>query len=162
MNSGLALLLIFGTGVVAGLRTFTAPAVVAWAAYLGWINLSGSHLAFVGSIWAVAVFTVGGLGEFVVDLLPNTPARTDPRGLVARLVTGSLTGACLGVAGGGSLWLGAVIGATGALAGAFGGYHARLGLVRGLRVPDALIAVPEDLTAVGLGLLLVWLERSRP
>jgi uncharacterized membrane protein len=162
MNSGLALLLIFGIGVVAGLRTFTAPAVVAWAAYLGWINLSGSHLAFVGSIWAVAVFTVCGLGEFVVDLLPNTPARTDPRGLVARIVTGSLTGACLGVAGGASLWVGALIGAIGALSGAFGGYQARVGLVRGLRVQDALIAVPEDLTAVGLGVLLVWLERSHP
>jgi uncharacterized membrane protein len=162
MNSGLALLLIFGIGVVAGLRTFTAPAVVAWAAYLGWINLSGSRLAFMGSIWAVAVFTLGGLAEFVVDLLPNTPARTDPRGLVARIVTGSLTGACLGVAGGASLWLGALIGAIGAVAGAFGGYHARAGLVRGLRVRDAAIAIPEDLAAIGLGVLMVWLERSRP
>jgi uncharacterized membrane protein len=160
MHSGLALLLIFGVGVVAGLRTFTAPAVVAWAAYLGWIDLSGSRLAFVGSIWAVAIFTLGALAEYVIDLLPNTPARTDPRGLVARIVTGSLTGACLGVAGGASLWLGALIGAIGALAGAFGGHRVRVGLVRGLRVRDAVIAIPEDLAAIGLGLLLVWWERS--
>jgi uncharacterized membrane protein len=46
MNSGLALLLAFGIGVVAGLRSMTVPAIVAWAAHLGWINLSGSRLAF--------------------------------------------------------------------------------------------------------------------
>jgi uncharacterized membrane protein len=160
MNSELALLLIFGIGVVAGLRTFTAPAVVAWAAYLGWVSLSGSRLAFMGSVWAVAIFTLAALGEYVVDLLPNTPARTDARGLTARIVTGSLTGACLGVAGGVSPWLGAPIGLIGALAGAFGGYQARVRLVRGLRVPDAAVAIPEDLVAVGLGLLLVWLERA--
>ena len=48
MNSGFALFLAFGIGVVAGLRSMTAPAVVAWAARLGWISLSGSHLAFNG------------------------------------------------------------------------------------------------------------------
>jgi uncharacterized membrane protein len=32
MNVGFVLALAFGIGVVAGLRTFTAPAVTAWAA----------------------------------------------------------------------------------------------------------------------------------
>ena len=41
MNSGFALFLAFGIGVVAGLRSMTAPAIVAWAAHLGWISLSG-------------------------------------------------------------------------------------------------------------------------
>jgi uncharacterized membrane protein len=153
MNSELALLLVFGIGVVAGLRTFTAPAVVAWVTYLGWVNLSGSRLAFMGSAWAAAIFTLAALGEYVFDLLPNTPPRTDARGLTARIVTGSLSGACLGVAGGISPWLGALIGLIGALAGAFGGYQARTRLVRGLRVRDATVAIPEDLVAVGLGLL---------
>ena len=155
MNSGFALLLAFGIGVVAGLRSMTAPAVVAWAAHLGWINLSGSPLAFMGSAWAVGIFTVGALGEFVADQLPTTPARTAAVGLTARIVIGLLTGACLGVAGGASYWLGALIGAIGAIAGAFGGYQARVRLVRGLHVPDAAIAIPEDLVAIGLGLLLV-------
>ncbi len=51
MNSGFALLLAFGIGVVTGLRSMTAPAVVVWAAHLGWMNLSGSPLAFLGSAW---------------------------------------------------------------------------------------------------------------
>jgi hypothetical protein len=60
MNSGFALLLALGIGVVAGSRSMTAPATVAWAAHLGWINVSGSHLAFMGSAWAVGIFTLGG------------------------------------------------------------------------------------------------------
>src|SRR5271154_4320855 len=155
MNPEFALLLVFGIGIVAGVRTMTAPTVVAWAAHLGWINLSGSHLAFMGSIWVAAIFTLGALGEFVFDLLPNTPPRTGARGLTCRIITGSLAGACLGLAGGLSPWLGALLGIVGAMAGAFGGYHARAGLVRSLGVPDAVIAIPEDLLAIGLGLLLV-------
>src|SRR5437879_10500663 len=92
MNSGFALLLTFGIGVVAGLRSMTAPAVVAWAAHMGWINLSGSPLAFMGSIWAVAIFTLGALVEFVADQLPATPARTTAVPLIARIVIGLLTG----------------------------------------------------------------------
>ncbi len=155
MNSGFALLLVFGIGVVTGLRSMTAPAVVAWAARLGWISLHGSPLAFMGSAWAVGIFTLGALGEFVADQLPTTPPRTAALGLTARIVIGLLTGACLGVAGGASYWLGALIGAIGAIAGAFGGYQARVRLVRGLHVPDAAVAIPEDLVAIGLGLLLV-------
>ena len=43
------LLLALGIGVIAGLRSFTAPAVVAWAAYLRWINLTGRWDAWVGN-----------------------------------------------------------------------------------------------------------------
>lgn len=155
MNAGLALILAFGIGVVAGLRSMTAPAVVAWAAHLGWINLTGSPLAFMGSLWAVAIFTLGALGEFIADQLPSTPPRTKGPGLIARIVMGLLTGAFLALAGGASLIVGAILGAIGSLVGAYGGYYARTGLVRSLRVPDFAVAIPEDLVAVGLGLLIV-------
>jgi uncharacterized membrane protein len=155
MNSAFTLLLAFGIGFVTGLRSMTAPAIVAWAVHLGGINLSGSHLAFMGSAWAVGIFTLAALGEFVADLLPRTPARTAAVPLAARIVIGSLTGACLGVGGSVSPWLAAPIGAIGAIAGAFGGYRARAELVRALCVPDFAIALPEDLVAIGLGLLVV-------
>jgi uncharacterized membrane protein len=155
MNSGFAsLLLALGIGVVAGLRTFTAPAVVAWAARLGWINLHGSLLAFMGSVWAVVIFTILAMVEFVVDQLPTTPPRTAPVGLSARIVTGALCGACMAVGGGASLRLGALAGVFGGIAAAFGGKAARVGLVRALRVPDFAIAIPEDLIAIGLGVFL--------
>jgi uncharacterized membrane protein len=156
MNSGFVVLLFaLGIGVVAGLRSLTAPAVVAWAAHLGWINLQGSPLAFMGSVWAVAIFTVLAVIELVADQLPSTPSRTAPVGLSARVVTGALSGACLGIAGGGALWLAGVAGALGGIAGAFGGYQIRVRLVRTLRAPDFAIAIPEDLVAIGLGLFLV-------
>ncbi len=42
MTHVLVLLLALLIGVVAGLRSLTAPAVVAWAAFLGWIDLHGT------------------------------------------------------------------------------------------------------------------------
>ena len=41
-------LLALVIGIVAGLRAMTAPAAVSWAARLGWLDLSGSWLAFLG------------------------------------------------------------------------------------------------------------------
>jgi len=153
MNST-TLLLAFGIGVVAGLRSLTAPAVVAWSARLGWINLHNSPLAFMGSKWTVVIFTVLAVVEFIGDQLPSTPPRTGAVGLSARIVTGALTGACLAVAGSASLLWGAIAGIVGAVAGAYGGYHTRVGLVRSLRVRDFVVALPEDAIAIGLGLFL--------
>jgi uncharacterized membrane protein len=154
MNTSI-LLSVLGIGTVAGLRAMTAPAVVAWAAHLGWLNLTGSYFAFMGSKWAVAIFTLAALGEFVNDQLPKTPARTTIGPLTARIVMGALTGACLAVAGGASLIVGALLGAIGAVIGTFAGYQARVGLVRSLGVPDYAIAIPEDLVAIGLAVLLI-------
>src|SRR5579862_4006545 len=151
MNFGLALFLAFGIGIVAGLRSMTAPAAVAWAAYLVWINVHGSPLELMGSVRAVGIFTVFAVGEFVADKLPSTPSRTAPLGLGARFVTGALSGACLAVAGDASLWLGALAGAAGGIVGAFAGHGARVGLVRRFHVRDIAIAIPEDLIAMGLG-----------
>lgn len=155
MNVGFVLALAFAIGVVAGLRTFTAPAVTAWAAHLYWLNLSSSHLAFMGSTWAVAIFSLGVAVESVVDQLPNTAARTTAPQLAGRIIMGSLSGACLGIAGSAAAWLAALAGATGSLVGAFGRHGARAGFVRALHAPDFAIAIPEDLVAIGLGLLIV-------
>jgi uncharacterized membrane protein len=155
MNASMVLLLSLGIGVVAGLRAMTAPAVVAIAAHLGWLNLAGSSFAFMGSKWAVAIFTLAALGEFVNDQLPKTPPRTSAGPLTARIVMGALTGACIAVAGSASPALAALLGAIGAVMGAFAGYKARVGLVKSLGVPDIVIAIPEDLVAIGLALLLV-------
>jgi uncharacterized membrane protein len=155
MNANYVFALAVGIGIVAGLRAMTAPALVAWAAYLGWIHLHGSPLAFMGSIIAVGIFTLAVLGEDVNDKLPKTPSRTAPPGLIARLITGGLSGACVAVSGGQSLAIGAVLGAIGAVIGAFGGYQVRTRLVTALNVKDILIAIPEDLVAIGAAYFLV-------
>ena len=47
MNPLYVLLLAFLIGVIGGLRTMTAPAVVAWAANRHWLNLDNSTLALI-------------------------------------------------------------------------------------------------------------------
>ena len=99
MNPSYVLLLAFLIGVIGGLRTMTAPAVVAWAANRHWLNLDNSLLALIGSLGAVLVFTLGALGELVIDKLPSTPNRTRLLGLVGRSVLGGLSGGAVAVAG---------------------------------------------------------------
>ncbi|MGH9532108.1 MAG: DUF4126 family protein [Terriglobales bacterium] len=155
MSANYAFALALGIGFVAGLRALTAPAVASWAARLGWLNLTGTPVAFMGSTAAVAIFSLAAIGEFVNDLLPKTPPRTAPAPLIARIAMGALSGACLCAANTQSLLGGAALGGIGGLVGAFAGYQARTRLVASLKVKDALIAIPEDLFAIGLALFLV-------
>ena len=155
MTASHILLLAFGIGIIAGLRSLTAPAVVAWAAHRGWLNLQGTSLSFLGSTAAVATFTILAVVELVADQLPSTPARTKPPGLIARILLGGLSGAAVALAGRQSAALGCALGAVGGVVGAFAGYQVRTALVRALRIPDFVIAVLEDLVAVAGALLIV-------
>jgi uncharacterized membrane protein len=147
--------LALGIGFVAGLRSLTAPTAVSWAAFLGWLNLQGTPLAFMGSRWAVVIYTFLALLEYVADLLPRTPRRTTPGPLITRIVLGGVSGAALTISAGGSFVPGALLGGIGAVIGSFGGYEARKRLVRGLNVRDAAVAIPEDLIAIALAYLIV-------
>jgi len=147
--------LALGIGIVAGLRSLTAPAVVAWGAHLGWLNLHGSPLAFMGSTTAVAVFSLLAIGELIADKLPNTPKRTAIVGLLARIALGSLCGACLCAAAGKSLLAGGLLGGIGGVIGAFSGYEIRKSLANSLHIKDLVVAVCEDAIAISLALFLV-------
>lgn len=155
MDANIVFALAAGIGIVAGLRSLTAPAVVSWAAYLGWLTLGGSVLGFMGSVAAAAIFSLLALVEFVGDILPTTPSRTSLVPLLARIVMGGLCGACLCVSAGQSLVAGAAIGGIGGVIGAFGGYQARTRLGKALGVNDIFIAIAEDLVAIGLAYLMV-------
>src|SRR5437667_2986104 len=123
-----------GIGFTAGLRALTPPAVVAWAAHLGWLNLNDSPLAFMGSTIAVVVFSILAVVELIGDLRPTTPKRTAPIPLVARILMGGLCGACLCAAGNQLLIAGAILGAVGGVIGAFAGYGIRRKLVAALKI----------------------------
>jgi uncharacterized membrane protein len=148
-------LLAFCIGIVSGLRSLTAPAVTAWAVHLRWLPVQGTPFRFMGSTAAVAIFTVFAVVELITDKLPSTPSRTAAPGLIARVVLGGLSGAVVAGAGSAAFGFGAILGAVGGVAGAFGGYQVRTRLVRALKVPDLVIAVLEDLFAIGAGLLIV-------
>jgi uncharacterized membrane protein len=108
-----------------------------------------------GSTTAVIVFTLLALLEIVNDKLPKTPPRTAPSSFGARLVTAAWSGAALAIAGGVALIGGIVAGVIGAVVGTYGGYFARTGAVKATHAPDFVIALIEDLIAVGGGILIV-------
>ena len=144
-----------GIGLVAGLRSLLAPAIVAWAAHFGCLNLQGSPLAFVGSTTAVAIFTIFAIGELVADKLPKTPKRTAFAPLLARILLGGLCGASLCAAAGKSLLAGALLGGIGGVIGAFVGYEIRRRLVNTLHIKDFFVAISEDLIAIALACFFV-------
>lgn len=140
--------LIFLIGFFTGLRSLTPVAVVAWGAHIKRLLLP-STLSWVGSIWVVGLFALAALGELIADKLPKTPARTAPVGLIARIVLGSFCGACLALGGGQSAAIGIALGLAGALAGCYGGYQVRTRLVKALGTPDFVVALIEDIIAIG-------------
>jgi uncharacterized membrane protein len=149
------LLLSFLLGCVVGLRSLTPPALVCWAAHLGWLHLAGTKLAFMNHPAALIVFTLLAVVELIADKLPKTPARTAPPGLIARIVFGGLCGAALAASAGVSLIIAAIAGVIGALAGTFAGYSVRRALVIRAHLPDFAVALVEDIVTITGGLLIV-------
>lgn len=144
-----------GIGFVAGLRSMLAPAVMACAAHAAWLNLEGSPLSFIGSTTVMIVLCLFALGELAGDKFPRLPKRTGAAPLAARMITGGLSGACLFASAKHSLGLGAAMGAAGAIVGAFAGYNGRQQVVTRSRLPDLVVALAEDLVAIGLALFFV-------
>ncbi|GAA2842184.1 putative membrane protein [Aminobacter aminovorans] len=140
-------------GIVAGLRAMTAPAAVAWGAWLGWLPLAGTWAGFMGHWIAVAIFTVLAIVELVTDQLPSTPSRKVPVQFGTRIVMGALTGAVIGTAGG-IVVGGLAAGIIGAILGTLGGAAARGSLAKsfGKDLPAALI---EDAVAILAALWIV-------
>jgi uncharacterized membrane protein len=143
-------------GMMTGLRTMTPMAILCWFAYFG---SAGGHLPLGGTwaFWAARlvtaiVFSVLAVGEFVGDKLPQTPNRTAPGPLMARLFFGGLVGGIAATGMKGSTIEGVLLGVMGALVGAFLGYHVRKRLVEIFRRPDWNVAVLEDSFAVLISL----------
>jgi uncharacterized membrane protein len=152
----MAFLLTFLLGCSDGLRSLTAPALVCWAAHLGWLHFAGTRLAFINRSTTLVVFTLLAVAELIADKLPNTPARTAPLGLSARIFFGAACGLALATSAGISLSLSALLASTGAVVGAFGGYHSRRLIVSKAHVPDLAVAVAEDGIAIAGGLLILY------
>jgi uncharacterized membrane protein len=155
MAVSLVLLLAFLIGVVCGLRSMTAPALVCWGAHLGWLHLQGSHLAFLAGTIALIVFSALAVGELIADQLPKIPARTTAGPLTARVVLGALCGGAFAIAGGAPFTMSCLLGGLGGLIGAFAGYWARRVATLEGRLPDLPVALFEDLIAIGGGLFLI-------
>jgi uncharacterized membrane protein len=156
MTQVIVILLALLIGVIAGLRALTAPAVVAWGAFLGWIDVEGKWSQWVAHPITVAVLTIFLVVELVTDQLPKTPSRKSPPQFVSRIIMGAFAGAVIGSAffhtfsalGGGII---------GAVLGTLGGAEARQRLTAANGGRDRPVAIGEDVIAVGGGFLVAFL-----
>src|SRR5262245_4101289 len=98
----------------------TAPAVVSWAAYLKWLDLSQTPLAFLGYAATPYIVSLLAIGELITDKLPTTPSRKAPPGFIARIVSGAFCGYALALGIGQSALVGGLLGSIGAVAGTLG------------------------------------------
>jgi uncharacterized membrane protein len=146
------LLLAFVIGLVAGLRAMTAPAAIAWGAAAETVTLDGSPLIFLSWRWTPWVLTLLAAGELVTDQLPSTPSRKVPLQFGARMASGALCGAAVGIDQAAPL-PGLALGLAGAVIGTLGGAAARARLAArlGRDTPAALI---EDAVAIALAALV--------
>lgn len=145
------LAIAFALGVVSGMRSFLAigataltlwrrPEVVPPMSPASWL----AHAPVAIVLGACA------LGELVADKLPWVGDRIAPGPLGARIVTGALSGAAAAQVGHVDGWKGGVVGAVGAVIGAFGFYHLRGWVDRVTGIRDPFVGAVEDVIALAI------------
>ena len=82
-------------GLVAGARSMTPLAVVAWLARSGELPNRGPLSRILSQGWVVAGATALAVGELLGDKMRSAPDRIVIPGLAARVVSGGLAGAAL-------------------------------------------------------------------
>src|SRR5258705_3440983 len=80
-------------GLVTGMRSMTAMAVLCWFAHRGDLSLDGTWASWAARLVTAIIFTVLALGEFIADKLQKTPNRTALGPLLVRVVIEGLVGA---------------------------------------------------------------------
>jgi uncharacterized membrane protein len=148
MNNNTALFLrTFGLGLVAGMRSMTAPALLR-----NWTSKQ-PHLAPtpLDNVTSPVILQVMAAGEMVADKLPFTPDRTNPASVAFRALSGALVGGSFCAANRRSPVAGAVVGAVGAVAATYVAFHIRRYLVKERGLPDMVVALAEDAATNALG-----------
>ncbi len=142
-------------GVLTGLRTMTPIAVLCWFAYRGDLPVGDTWASWAGKLTVAIIFSVLAVAELVGDKLPQTPNRIAPFPLVARLCFGGLVGALVATGLDGSVVEGVMLGAGGALVGAFGGFLVRREVVEKMECKDWQAALVEDFITVSCSILMM-------
>lgn len=139
-------------GFAGGLRSQVANAAL--ARHYHDAPRSASWRQWIPFRWPAArtIMQAGAVGEMIGDKLPKTPSRLAPGPLGGRVAFGAFAGAAIGseYRSRSAITFGAVLGGAGALAGSYGGYHARTYVTSTYGIPDAPVALAEDALAAGI------------
>jgi uncharacterized membrane protein len=138
-------------GIVSGLRSMTAPAIVSHFAQSGALPVRHRHIEFLNRPAVAHTLAALAGAELIADKLPFIPSRTEPASAIARGFSGALSGAAVCSATNRSIAVGAFLGALGSIVGTFGGYELRKRADERFGVPDPVIAAIEDAVTASLG-----------
>ena len=138
-------------GVVTGMRSMTALAVLCWFAWLGILPETG-WAAWSATAVATIVLGLCALGEYAGDLSSRAPRRTAAFPMIVRVLFGGVAGALCAHALTEPVAGGVVFGVAGVLIGAYGGVPLRVWLAKKVG-RDWPVGVTES--AVGLGLAVL-------
>lgn len=146
---------VIGAGLLAGMRTMAAPALLSNQLAGAPLEEKNAPLGVLSSSRANTAFRLLAIGELVGDKLPTTPARTQLPSLIARSVSGALVGATINNVKGRSPVVGATVGGAAAIVGTYASYHLRRTLKNTLPVPDPVLGAMEDVLVMGAGRALM-------
>lgn len=138
-------------GVVAGMRSMMAPAILALTlARRPELAPASAPASWLAMRPVAIVLGLMAIGELVADKLPRTPNRTALGPFLARMITGGFTGAAFMQVGQRNAWIGVACGVIGAMLGTFGGFYARRNVDRITGMKDPYIGALEDVIAIAI------------
>jgi uncharacterized membrane protein len=147
-------------GVIAGMRSMAAPAVLG---RLGRTRCLNQGCASILEKPAVAHTLLAlSIGEFIVDKLPFMPKRTQTGNVIARMASGAICGAIFCSALKRSPVVGALTGASAAIGATYAFYELRHAASEQLGLPDPAVALAEDTVAACVGLTIADIASGKP
>jgi uncharacterized membrane protein len=143
----------FAVGLLAGLRSMSAPALASRITHTGGA-LSGPSRGFIRRGNAPLVLALIAAGELFADKLPLMPSRKKAPSFAWRVASGALSAGAMSESRG-DLPLSLLAGGLGAAAGTLGGsaLRSKLADAFGHDLPAALV---EDALVIGIAALVVW------
>lgn len=139
------LALVAGIGVLAGMRSMSAPALVSrQIARRRSAAGSGPPDRFLASPRVASALTVLAAGEMVFDKTPWVPRRTKLPSVFGRALWGALSGVLIAGRRGSSRLLGGLVGSAAAVGSTFLSYNLRTEAGRLSNLPDPILGLVED------------------
>ena len=142
-------------GAVSGMRSMAAPAIVSRLASSGLLPLEESQISFLANPKTSKVTAILAAGEVLADKLPFIPNRTQAGPLIARAVSGAMSGAAFSKGEKRSPLWGALFGMAAAIGATYAAFKLRQMADKRLQIPDTIVAVAEDALVATTGYLLL-------
>jgi uncharacterized membrane protein len=142
-------------GAVSGMRSMAAPAIVSRLASSGLLPIEESQLGFLTNSKTAKITAILAAGEALADKLPFIPNRTQALPLIARAISGAMSGAAFSTGKKRSALFGALCGMAAAIGATYGAFKLRQMADKRLQIPDTIVAVAEDALVATTGYLLL-------